>query len=108
MQKEQLYGFAGQRRPQQAKTSKLCPVLRGDGKGFIGLAPKAGFSMKGSTLLSLHRSFPSCRVRVRCSGDGFWLSLGLSSLDLLSGRKIAYGEGLLGVFQLQKKTPVKH
>lgn len=38
------------------------------------------------------------------SGVAFWLSLGLSSLDLLSGTKVAYREGGLGVFQLQKKT----
>ena len=32
-QKEQLYCFAKQRRPQKANASKLCPLLRGDSKG---------------------------------------------------------------------------
>ena len=32
------------------------------------------------------------------SDDGFWLSLGLTFLDLLCGMKIAHREGVLEVF----------
>lgn len=49
--KEQLYCFARQRRTQQADASQLCPDLRGDGKRFIGLAPKAGILIKVSVFL---------------------------------------------------------
>lgn len=49
--KEQLYCFARQRRTQQADISRLCPDLRGDGKRFIGLAPKAGILIKVSVFL---------------------------------------------------------
>ena len=48
--------------------------------------------------------FKVIKASVSGSGDGFWLSLGLLVLGLLSGMKIAYKEGCLGVFQLPKKT----
>ena len=40
--------------------------------------------------------FRVTKYRVSWSGDGLWLSLGFSFLDLLSGKKIVFMEGMPG------------
>ena len=103
-QKEQLYGFARQRRLQQAGASKLCPALQGDSKGPYRLSSETGLLMKVSELFSLHRSFRVLKPGVRRSRDGFWVSSGLPVLDLLSGMKIACREGLLARVSITKEN----
>lgn len=88
--KVQIYVFARQRK--QADTSKPCPGLRGDSKGFIGLVGNTVYMIKMSTLFSLHGSLQGCQSSVIYSSDRFWLSLCLWFLGLPSGRRLLTGE----------------
>ena len=73
-------------------------------RGSIGLAQKTGLLIKVSILFFICHHFRVIKSGVRWSDDGFCLSSGLSFLDRLSGMKMAHREGVLKVFQLQKKT----
>ena len=48
--------------------------------------------------------FRVMKAGISGSGDGFWLSLRLSFLDLLSGTKTAYREGVLGRVSIPKEN----
>ena len=105
--------------PGKVTSSKVCPPLRVDSKGFYRFSflggkktqkKKSGLSIRIGCL----HSFPSIddfkiiKAGVRWSGDGFWWSLGLLHLDLLSAVETAHKrKGVLGSV-LRKKEITRH
>ena len=81
--------FARQRKTQQANASKLCPVLRGDSEGFYRFSSEDRLLIRCLYYSPSTDHFRVIKSSFSGSSDGFWLSLGLSFLDLLSGMKMA-------------------
>ena len=96
--------FARQRKTQQANASKLCPDLRGDSEGFYRFSSEDRLLIRCLYYSPSRDHFRVIESSFSGSSDGFWLSLGLSFLDLLSGMKIACREGVLGSVSITKEN----
>ena len=87
--------------PGKEGHSRLRPQIcvlswQGTARGFYRFRSEDRLVDEASILCFIHRSFQHRQGRCQGSGDGFWLSSGLWSLERLSGVKPAFREGVLG------------
>ena len=103
-QKEQLYCFAMQRRTQQANASKLCPVLRGNSKGFYRFSLETELLIKVSTLFFIHRSFQSHQISHQSVRWRFLIVFGIIVPWPLLLKEDCIRDGVLGSVPIIKEN----
>jgi len=99
-EREQLYCFYRQRRRMPRK---LCPVPRGDSKGFIGFAWKTGSMIKASILFFIHRSFQSRQIQSQWTWWWFLVVFGVIVPWPSLGNGDCLQEGVLASVRITKE-----